>query len=140
MFALDPRLESDTFALAESTLSMLRALDDARYAWLVLIPKRADSVEWFDLPAPEQAALFEETMLVARTIRASFQATKVNIGQLGNVVRQLHVHVVARHEGDAAWPAPVWGHSPRMPYAADERLAFRARLESSSLSEMFSFG
>jgi diadenosine tetraphosphate (Ap4A) HIT family hydrolase len=139
MFALDARLEADTFALGESALCALRVFDDSRYAWLVLVPRRPNSCEWFELTSDEQAALFRETMLAAQALRDSFDITKVNIGQLGNVVRQLHVHVVARRDGDPAWPGPVWGHSPRVAYPDDERERLRERLRNSALSAAFTF-
>lgn len=137
VFALDARLEADTFALGESSLSVLRVLDDVRYAWLVLVPKREESSEWFELAAVDRSALFEETMRVAQALRDAFQPTKINLGQLGNVVRQLHVHVVARRADDPAWPGPVWGHSARTPYTSAQRALFVAQLKRGALSKSF---
>jgi diadenosine tetraphosphate (Ap4A) HIT family hydrolase len=139
MFQLDPHLAADTFPVAESSLSLLSALDDARYPWLVLIPKRANACEWFDLEPDDQRTLFGEAMVTAQALGVRFSPTKLNLGQLGNIVRQLHVHIVARREGDPAWPGPVWGHSPRVPYAPRERADFLARLKGADLEAHFSF-
>lgn len=108
-FALDPRLAADSLMLAEGPLSQLRLMDDARFPWLVLVPRVADASEWFDLDDRDQHLLLAEVGRAAQLLRATGPCHKLNIGALGNIVRQLHVHVVARNEGDAAWPGPVWG-------------------------------
>ena len=108
-FALDPRLAADSAFIADGPLSQLRLMNDARFAWLVLVPRVADAVEWVDLDGNQQRLLLAELNLAARLLRASGPCHKLNIGALGNIVRQLHVHVIARNEGDAAWPGPVWG-------------------------------
>lgn len=93
---------------------------DARYAWLVLVPRRAGLVEIADLSADERATLWREVDVAADALRATAPCDKLNIGALGNIVRQLHVHVVARVEGDAAWPGPVWGFGVAEVYTGDE--------------------
>lgn len=131
-FGLDPRLAADSHWLADGPLSQLRLMDDTRFPWLVLVPRVAGAVEWFELPATEQMQLLEEINVAARLLRADGACGKINIGALGNIVRQLHVHVVARNESDAAWPGPVWGsgaalrHAPAGLAARMEQL--RARL------------
>lgn len=124
-FALDPRLAADTRPVLSLPLCDVRLMDDMRYAWLVLIPRRAGKIEIADLALDEQAMLWRETNLAARALRAVAPCDKLNLGALGNIVRQLHVHLVARCAGDAAWPGPVWGHSQAQPYGA---AALSARL------------
>lgn len=108
-FELDPRLAADSHWIADGPLSQVRLMDDSRFPWLVLVPRVANAIEWFDLDAANQALLLDEINGAGRLLRDESGGGKINIGALGNIVRQLHVHVVARHEGDAAWPGPVWG-------------------------------
>lgn len=108
-FELDPRLAADSVLLADGPLSQLRLMDDARFAWLVLVPRVADAVELIDLEPAAQRQLLDEIGQASRLLRDSAPCDKLNIGALGNIVRQLHVHVLARAVGDAAWPGPVWG-------------------------------
>ncbi len=115
-FALDPRLAIDTRLVASLPLCDVRLMDDARYAWLLLVPRRASLVEVADLVDTEQAMLWREVALAARALRTIAPCDKLNLGALGNIVRQLHVHVVARCVGDAAWPGPVWGHGQAQAY------------------------
>jgi diadenosine tetraphosphate (Ap4A) HIT family hydrolase len=126
-FVLDPRLAADSLMLAEGPLSQVRLMDDARFRWLVLVPRVADAVEWVDLSDEHQRLLLAEINRAAQLLRVTGACHKLNIGALGNVVRQLHVHVVARDEGDAAWPGPVWGSGPMVRLARGER---EARLEA----------
>src|ERR1700735_2334290 len=99
-FILDPRLEADTHAVASLVLCEVRVMNDARFPWLVLIPRRAGLGEIADLAEDEQAALWQEVNRAAVVLRAAAPCDKLNLGALGNVVRQLHIHVVARCEGD----------------------------------------
>lgn len=125
-FALDPRLAADTRLVASLPLCDVRLMNDARYAWLVLVPRRAGLVEITDLGDEEQATLWHEVNRATHALRAVAPCDKLNLGALGNIVRQLHVHVVARCEGDAAWPGPVWGHGAAVGHAEAallERLA-----------------
>lgn len=117
-FVLHPRLETDTVFVADWPLSRVLLMNDARYAWLVLVPRRAGAVELFDLGEADRSALVEETARAGRVLKTIGKAAKINVGALGNLVPQLHVHVVARNPGDPAWPGPVWGHSPAVPYDA----------------------
>jgi diadenosine tetraphosphate (Ap4A) HIT family hydrolase len=84
-------------------------MNDSRYPWLVLVPRQPNLVEPFDLQPADQARLWREVGHAGATLKASSRCRKVNVGALGNIVAQLHVHIVARNEGDAAWPGPVWG-------------------------------
>jgi diadenosine tetraphosphate (Ap4A) HIT family hydrolase len=120
-FELDPRLAADSLLVADGPLSQLRLMDDARFPWLLLVPRVAGAENWVDLDGASQRLLLAEINQASDLLRAVSGLGKLNIGQLGNVVRQLHVHVVARQEGDAAWPGPVWGSGPRQPYPAERR-------------------
>ncbi|MDA1071725.1 MAG: HIT family protein [Proteobacteria bacterium] len=119
-FRLDPRLAADTLPVLDLALCSVRLMNDARYPWLVLVPRRAGAVEIHALEAADRAVLAEETARVAAALERHAPGHKINIGALGNIVRQLHVHVVARREGDAAWPGPVWGKGAAVPYQAAE--------------------
>ena len=136
LFALDARLAADTLPVAQLALCEVRLLDDARFGWLVLIPRRAALQEIFDLDADARMQLLAELDLAAAALHAELPSDKFNVGALGNVVRQLHVHLVARRIGDAAWPGPVWGHGTRIPYTptAGKALcaALRQRLTTST--------
>jgi diadenosine tetraphosphate (Ap4A) HIT family hydrolase len=101
-------------------LCELRIMNDKRWPWLLLIPQRPGVEEIHDLTPLDQAMLTFEANLTAQALKKITACTKINTAALGNIVRQLHVHVVARTEGDAAWPGPVWGHGPREPYERDD--------------------
>jgi len=127
-FLLDPRLAADTRLVARLDLCEARLMDDARFAWLVLVPQRAGLVEIADLTPSERTLLWHEVDRAGAALRAVAPCDKLNLGALGNIVRQLHVHVVARCEGDAAWPGPVWGSGAALPYAPAAREALAERL------------
>jgi diadenosine tetraphosphate (Ap4A) HIT family hydrolase len=130
-FALDARLAADTVPVAALALCEVRLLDDRRFPWAVLVPARPGAVEIVDLDPADRARLIEEIAQVSAAMREAFAPDKLNVGALGNVVAQLHVHVVARYRTDAAWPGPVWG-TGREPYDDAPRApaveALRARL------------
>jgi len=119
-FDLDPRLAADSVFVADGPLSQVRLMDDARFPWLVLVPRVEGASEWIDLDGGQQRLLLAEVNQVSRLLQAEPGVEKLNLGALGNIVRQLHVHLVGRHEGDAAWPGPVWGSGPAQRLAADE--------------------
>ena len=127
-FRLDPRLEKDTRPVASLPLCEVRLMDDARFPWLVLVPRQDGLVEICDLAAEQQATLWHEVNLAAQALRSMMPFDKLNLGALGNVVRQLHIHVVGRREGDAAWPGPVWGSGAAVAYGEDELAALTAQL------------
>jgi diadenosine tetraphosphate (Ap4A) HIT family hydrolase len=116
-FELDPRLAGDSIAVGVLMLSELRLMDDARYPWLLLVPRRARMVEIIDLDDGDQTQLFDEVRQCARALRDLLRPDKLNVAALGNQVTQLHVHVIARFHGDDAWPRPVWGVHPPLRYA-----------------------
>ncbi|MBB6243816.1 HIT family protein [Rhodanobacter sp. MP1X3] len=126
-FALDPRLAADTVAVASLPLCEVLLMKDARYAWLVLVPRRSGLSEITDLAADEQALLWQEVNRATAALQAVAPCDKLNLGALGNIVRQLHVHLVARIEGDAAWPGPVWGNGKAEAY---EVQTLAARVEA----------
>jgi diadenosine tetraphosphate (Ap4A) HIT family hydrolase len=128
--ALDPRLASDSVAIGMLALCEVRLQDDARFPWLVLVPQREGLAELFELSTTERSIAMEEISQCAAALRAVTQCFKINVGALGNIVRQLHIHIVARNEGDAAWPGPVWGQGARVPYGETERSELVARLRS----------
>jgi Diadenosine tetraphosphate (Ap4A) hydrolase and other HIT family hydrolases len=126
-FELDPRLTGDTLAIGDLPLCRVLLMRDSRFAWLVLVPRQAGLVEVADLAEADRAALWQEVDQAGAALRAVGPCDKLNIGALGNIVRQLHVHVVARVEGDAAWPEPVWGSGKAVAYADIEDIAARIR-------------
>jgi diadenosine tetraphosphate (Ap4A) HIT family hydrolase len=127
-FALDPRLAADTFVIGDLALSRALLMNDARYPWVILTPRRPDLVELTDLDASARALLTEELARAAEVLRAWPGVEKINLGLLGNIVRQLHAHVVGRRAGDAAWPGPVWGAGAARLYQEAERDAALAWL------------
>ena len=132
-FILDPRLAADSAFIADGPLSQMRLMDDARFPWLVLVPRVPAVSEWLELDGAQQRLLLAEINQAGNLLRTEPGVEKLNIGALGNIVRQLHVHLVGRHAGDAAWPGPVWGSgtAQRHPLASlDTRIAYwRQRLE-----------
>ena len=127
-FILDPRLEADSMPLGMLALCELRLMNDSRWPWLLLVPMRAGAVEMHDLAAADQAALSREMAHCAKALKAATGAMKINTGALGNIVRQLHIHVIARNEGDQNWPGPVWGFGTRQPCTPQEAAALKQRL------------
>lgn len=120
-FELDPRLAKDTVHVANWNLCEVRLMDDAQFPWLVLVPRRAGVFELDDLDETERTRLMHEIQRAMKTLRAVVTCDKLNVGALGNIVRQLHVHVVARRKDDPAWPGPVWGHGPAHHYMPEAR-------------------
>jgi len=116
-FVLDPRLGADSVPVLDLGLSALRLMNDARWPWLILVPRVAGSRELIDLTSDQQAELLGEIGAASRALRTLFAPHKLNVAALGNVVAQLHVHVIARQLNDPAWPAPVWGHGAALAYA-----------------------
>ena len=128
MFALDPRLQQDTLSIGDFPLSRLLLSNDSNYPWFILVPRREDISEIFQLDVADQQQLWQETTALAQILKDSFDADKLNIAALGNVVSQLHMHVIVRKRDDAAWPAPVWGKHASKPYRPDQVEAIRERL------------
>jgi len=126
-FELDARLAADTHFVGDLELSRVLLMNDARFAWLIVVPRRAGMRDLIDLALDEQHVLLREIGSCANALRDMDKPDKLNIAALGNVVPQLHVHVIARHEHDAAWPQPVWGAGTALHYDAT---ALQRRLAS----------
>jgi len=125
MAFIDPAFQGASEALGDLALSHVRLQGDARFPWLILIPRVAGARELEDLAAGERDVLLEEIVTAGRAARAVGEALgrptpKLNVGQLGNLTPQLHVHVVGRRPDDAAWPGPVWGFGAPEPYPAED--------------------
>ena len=129
-FELDPRLAADTFLLGKTPLSQVLLMNDGRYPWLILVPRRSDITEPFELSEADQAQLWQESMQLGEAMKAHFAADKLNIAALGNQVAQLHVHHIARFHTDDAWPGPVWGVGSAVPYSDAARYALMDELRS----------
>lgn len=127
MFRLDPRLEQDTVPLGHLSLSLVLLMCDARYPWLILVPTKPNLYEIHDLDAADRAPFLEETLQISRLLDQLHKPDKINVGALGNIVRQLHVHVIARRVGDSAWPGPVWGQGTAVPYSPEMLAVTRDR-------------
>jgi len=120
MFTLDPRLEQDTILLGEFSLCKVLLMNDARYPWVILVPRITGVTEVFQLDAEQQQQIMVESNFVAKTMSGLVQADKMNTAALGNVVSQLHIHHVGRYQGDETWPAPVWGKGEAVSYSKQE--------------------
>jgi diadenosine tetraphosphate (Ap4A) HIT family hydrolase len=114
-FALQPQLSRDTVFLGDLPLSRVLIVNDANYPWLMLVPRREEVVEIIDLDEVERTQLMSEIALVGRALKDVTRCDKLNVAALGNIVPQLHVHLIARRTTDAAWPKPVWGAVPAVP-------------------------
>lgn len=127
-FDLHPALARDTVEVARLPLCRVLLMKDRRFPWLVLVPERESVREIHELAATDRAELIEEIARASEVLERLFRPDKLNVGALGNVVPQLHVHVVARFAADSAWPGPVWGSGPAVGYMDDELEALRERL------------
>ena len=127
---LHPQLAEDTHPLATFALCELRLMDDANYPWLVLVPRIADAVELIDLDAAQRHALTDEIDRAGLILRDAFRPDKLNVAALGNMVPQLHVHVIARYRDDPTWPRPVWGTAAALRYSEEALIERVARLQA----------
>lgn len=130
-FELHLRLAADTAFVADWPLSRVLLMNDARYPWLIFVPRRDGLTELHDLDAQARSELIEEIARASSALKSLTGAAKINVGALGNLVPQLHIHVVARKPGDAAWPGPVWGQGVAMPYEPAARDALLKELAHS---------
>jgi len=126
---LHPQLADDTHPVAQFELSELRLMDDANHPWLILVPRVDGAVELIDLDEPQQLALTREIACASRALQAAFKPYKLNVAALGNLVPQLHVHVIARYREDIAWPRPVWGMASAQPYSPETLVQRIRRLQ-----------
>lgn len=123
MFSLNHKLATDTFFVCDLKISRLLLMNDANYFWFILVPRKPDLVELTDLSFAEQTEVLREINLVAEILKTDFATEKLNIGALGNVVSQLHIHVIGRFKNDASFPKPVWGAVAVKPY--EEKVALQ---------------
>lgn len=119
-FKLDPQIEADSIFVCDGPLSQIRLHKNAAFPWLMLMPRQNDLREIIDLAVADQETLLREVRLVAETVKDIYNPTKLNIANLGNVVAQLHVHIIARFSSDPCWPGPVWGGNASAEYTAEE--------------------
>jgi diadenosine tetraphosphate (Ap4A) HIT family hydrolase len=128
MFSLHERLQTDTVPVSDLGLCRVLLMNNRVWPWLILVPRREGAVEIHRLSAADQTALMAEIAAASRVVERLFAPDKLNVGALGNMVPQLHVHVVGRTRGDPAWPGPVWGSGHAEAYPADEGAALAVRL------------
>lgn len=129
-FELDRRLERDSEPAMWLGLCELRVMNDRRWPWVLLVPQRRDITEFHDLTPLDQTMLTFETAMVSKALKQLTGCAKINVGALGNVVPQLHVHILARSPGDPAWPGPVWGFGQAEPYRREDLHGFVNSLRS----------
>lgn len=137
MFELHPRLAQDSVVIGEFDLSLLLLSRDANYPWCILVPKREDIYEIHHLSEEEQLQLIRESCRLSEVMTSLFDADKMNVAALGNVVRQLHVHHIARFTDDPAWPQPIWGKLPASEYVPDDFEERIKRLQNALVGEGF---
>ena len=118
-FILDPRLAADCFEISDSDGRKILLMNNAHYIWLILVPK-TDCIELFDLPEEQRREALIEMNSLSSYIKSTYQLDKINVAAIGNVVSQLHIHIVGRRKSDPAWPGVVWGHDAKKPYSDEE--------------------
>jgi len=127
-FSLHPRLADDTLPVADLPLSRLLLMNNRLFPWLILVPRRVGAMEIHRLEPADRVQLMAEMAMTSAVLESLVRPDKINLGALGNIVSQLHVHVIARRIGDPAWPGPVWGSGHAEPYAAGEGAALASRI------------
>lgn len=130
MFELHPQLAADSLDILPWPLCRVRLMNDANWPWLLLVPARPEIREIHDLAPADRTLLLDEIVRASQALEALVKPDKINVAALGNMVPQLHVHVIARTRDDIAWPRPVWGAAPRKAYPTAERDALVARLRA----------
>ncbi len=136
MFTLHDRLKADTIEVTTLRLTVVLLMNDSSFPWLLLVPMREGISEIHDLSKEERAILSEEIALASKAVQKTFHADKINIGALGNIGPQLHVHVIGRFTTDRAWPGPVWGAGTALPYSREELDDRRALLKAALKEEL----
>jgi len=135
MFLLHPTLERDTIEITRLKLCRVLLMRDSTYPWLILAPQREDMRDLDDLSPDDRLLAMIEIDQVSKAMKSLFHPDKMNVAALGNIVEQLHIHVIARFKADPAWPKPVWGVQPPKDYEDAERDALTARLARALKSE-----
>ncbi len=121
MFTLHSQLEKDTLFVTDLSLCRVLLANDSQFPWLILVPRRADCKEIYDLETDDIETLNQESLFVSKTLMKHFQGDKLNVATIGNMVPQLHIHHIVRFKNDVAWPAPVWGKQAAIPYQETEQ-------------------
>ena len=137
-FELHPQLAKDCFIIGQSELNLLLLLNDSQYPWCILVPKRENLREIYQLTTADLTQFWQESNALSQALSEEFSADKMNVAALGNMVPQLHIHHIARFTTDKAWPGPVWGKVPAIPYEEDEKQAVIKKLQP-VIDENFSF-
>lgn len=127
-FQLHPRLQQDCITIGHFELCRLLMMNDSQYPWFILVPEKADMSEIYQLTKPDRELLTEESSYLAENLAELYQADKMNIAAIGNMVPQLHIHHIVRYQTDRAWPAPVWGKFDSVPYTEQQITDNLARL------------
>ncbi|MEH6627288.1 MAG: HIT domain-containing protein [Motiliproteus sp.] len=127
-FELHPQLQQDTILLGHFILCDLLLMNDATYPWFIMVPRRSDVGEIYHLSEQDQSQLIKESSILSTGLNDTYTAEKMNVAALGNKVRQLHIHHVVRFSNDPAWPEPVWGKVPTLPYSAEQVGEVRSRV------------
>lgn len=128
MFELDTKINLDTMLIEQLKLSQLRLMRDSRWPWLLLVPKREGVSEIYELNDSERVDLMREICATSRILQTLCNPDKINVGALGNIVQQLHIHVIARRFNDPGWPGPVWGHGEARQYAETDLAQFAGKV------------
>jgi diadenosine tetraphosphate (Ap4A) HIT family hydrolase len=137
-FQLDPRLKADTFVIREDELASLLLMNDTRWPWVILVPRVVDVEELHDLSPGKVEVYMQLAAKIGELLKADTNCEKINIATIGNMVRQLHIHIIARDEGDPNWPSPVWGFGERDLYSGAEGKARAADLKKALHVSFFS--
>jgi diadenosine tetraphosphate (Ap4A) HIT family hydrolase len=132
-FQLHPQLKKDCFVLGKFELCQVLLMNDSQFPWFILVPQRADIREIYELTDAEQVTLIRESSYLAKKLVEIFNADKLNVAAIGNIVPQLHLHHVVRYENDKAWAAPIWGKFAAVPYTEQQRNSLLERLKSLDL-------
>jgi len=130
MFKLDSKLQDNKFFIADLKISRLLLANDSNYVWLILVPRKSNLVELIDLSFDEQVEVLREINVLSKILLEHFAAEKLNVATLGNVVSQLHIHVIARFKNDVTFPKPIWGNAEAKPYATGEAEKIIAKIQS----------
>jgi diadenosine tetraphosphate (Ap4A) HIT family hydrolase len=133
-FQLHPRLQQDCITIGRFELCRLLMMNDNQYPWFILVPEISNLTELYQLDKTQRAMLMEESCYLAENLAELFQADKMNIANIGNMVAQLHIHHIVRYQTDSAWPAPVWGKFSAVPYS-DTQITERVRQVTAQLNE-----
>jgi diadenosine tetraphosphate (Ap4A) HIT family hydrolase len=132
-FQLHPQLKKDCFVLGKFELCQVLLMNDSQFPWFILVPQRADIREIYELTDAEQITLIRESSYLAKKLAEIFNADKLNVAAIGNLVPQLHIHHVVRYENDKAWATPVWGKFAAVPYTEQQRVLLLEKLKSLNL-------